>query len=124
MNEDHQRDVLSERDCFYMGALAERNGFRRNFWLALLVWVRPPRSIRLPSPWRSLSDDLTLVVRDDRGRYGVILGLAGASFGMPKKSGRSLDVSYAVPLKGIFFLLRHKRIKPSELARTGYRYAI
>jgi len=61
-------------------------------------------SIRLPSPWRSLSDDMTLVVRDDQGGYWCHPWPTWSFFWERNNSGRKWDVSYAVPLKGLFFL--------------------
>lgn len=60
-------------------------------------------SKRLPSPWHSLSDDATLVVRDEHGQYWAHPWPTWSrfSFGGP---GGSWDVQAAVPLAGIFFL--------------------
>jgi SynChlorMet cassette protein ScmC len=85
------------------GALAEHQGKG-------IILVGPggggksTASRRLKPPWSSLSDDITLVVKDMLGQYwahpwptwsDIILG-----------RGRSWDVQRAVPLQGLFFL-RH-----------------
>jgi len=60
---------------------------------------------RLPSPWRSLCDDMTLVVRDAQGHYWAHPWPTWSCF-LWGGSGGSWDVEDAVPLKGIFFLSR------------------
>jgi SynChlorMet cassette protein ScmC len=98
-----RRDVLAREGLFLHGALAERNG--SGVILAGPSGVgKTTASIRLPSPWRSLSDDMTLVVRDARGRYWGHPWPTWSFFFENSNSGRKWDVSYAVPIKGIFFL--------------------
>jgi SynChlorMet cassette protein ScmC len=60
-------------------------------------------SRRLVSPWKSLSDDLTLVVQDIQGEYWAHPWPTWSQF-MADRSGGSWNVQDAVPLKGIFFL--------------------
>ncbi|MBI4767438.1 MAG: SynChlorMet cassette protein ScmC [Deltaproteobacteria bacterium] len=62
-------------------------------------------SNRLPAPWRSLSDDLTLIVRDSQKNYWAHPWPTWSRFlwGGP---GGEWNVQKAVPLGGIFFLLR------------------
>ena len=60
-------------------------------------------SRRLHWPWRSLSDDAVLVVRDRAGAYWAHPWPTLSAF-LPGGSGGSWDVGYAVPLKGIFYL--------------------
>lgn len=60
-------------------------------------------SQRLVSPWKSLSDDLTLVVSDTQGKYWAHPWPTWSRF-LPNGSGGTWDVQHAVPLKGIFFL--------------------
>ncbi len=100
-----RRDVLARDGLFLHGALAERNGF--GVILAGPSGVgKTTASLRLPSPWRSLSDDMTLVVRDDQGRYWGHPWPTWSFFWESNNFGRKWDVSYAVPLKGLFFLAR------------------
>jgi len=108
------RDVLSRDGLFLHGALAERNGF--GVILAGPSGVgKTTASIRLPSPWRSLSDDLTLVVRDDKGRYWGHPWPGWSFFWDRKKSGRKWDVSCAVPIKGLFFLAQAPEDKADRI---------
>ncbi len=63
-------------------------------------------SLRLPQPWRSLADDVTLVVRDGDGTYlahpwPTWSRLIGEE---AWEEGYSWDVQQAVPLRAIFFL--------------------
>lgn len=98
-----RRDVLARDGLFIHGALAERNGL--GVILAGPSGVgKTTASVRLPSPWRSLSDDMTLVVRDDQGRYWGHPWPTWSFLKESNNSGRKWDVSYAVPLKGLFFL--------------------
>ena len=98
-----RRDVLARGGLFIHGGLAERNG--SGVILAGPSGVgKTTASIRLPSPWRSLSDDMTLVVRDDQGKYWGHPWPTWSFFFENSNSGRKWDVSYAVPIKGIFFL--------------------
>ncbi|OGP52752.1 MAG: SynChlorMet cassette protein ScmC [Deltaproteobacteria bacterium RBG_13_52_11] len=70
-------------------------------------------SCRLRSPWRSLSDDATLVVRDENGTYWAHPWPTWSNFMLDGKGG-TWDVEHAVPLKAIFFLVQaqHDRIEP------------
>jgi SynChlorMet cassette protein ScmC len=60
-------------------------------------------SRRLHRPWRSLSDDAVLVVRDRGGAYRAHPWPTRSAF-LPWGSGGTWDVGYAVLLKGIFYL--------------------
>ncbi len=60
-------------------------------------------SLRLRPPWRSWSDDATLVVRDNDGVYWAHPWPTWSEF-MCGGSGGSWNVQRAIPLKGIFFL--------------------
>lgn len=62
-------------------------------------------SRRLPSPWRSLCDDMTLVVRDEKGRYWAHPWPTWSLF-FGDGPGGSWAVEHAVPLRAIFFLTR------------------
>ncbi len=100
------------------GALAEKNGVG-------VMLAGPGRagkttaSQRLPLPWRSLSDDMTLLVRDDRGTYWCHPWPTWSSF-LFAGTGGTWDVQYAVPLKGIFFLkqAQQEEISPLGAAQT------
>lgn len=83
-------------------ALAERDG--QGFLLAGPSGVgKTTSSLRLPSPWRSLSDDATLVVRDHQGGYWAHPWPTWSRFMFGGPGGR-WEVEAAVPLRGIFFL--------------------
>jgi hypothetical protein len=60
-------------------------------------------SRRLPAPWRSLSDDMTLVVRDDKGQYWAHPWPTWSRFHFGGPRG-SWAVEQAVPLRAVFFL--------------------
>jgi hypothetical protein len=108
------RDVLARDGLFLHGALAERNGL--GVILAGPSGVgKTTASIRLSEPWHSLSDDITLVVRDDQGRYWGHPWPGWSFFWESINSGRSWDVSYAVPLKGIFFLAQAREDKAERI---------
>lgn len=109
-----RRDVLARDGLFLHGALAERNGF--GVILAGPSGVgKTTASIRLPGPWRSLSDDVTLVVRDDQGRYWGHPWPTWSFFWESNNSGRKWDVSYAVPLKGLFFLVQAREDRAERI---------
>ncbi len=84
------------------GALAEWNGLG-------VVLAAPggtgktTASNRLPPPWRSLSDDLTLIVRDSQKNYWAHPWPTWSRF-LWDGPGGEWDVQKAVPLGGIFFL--------------------
>ncbi len=62
-------------------------------------------SRRIPSPWKSLSDDEILVVRDTSGNYcahPLPTWKEHIYFG----SNRTWNVQHHIPLAGLFFLLR------------------
>ncbi len=60
-------------------------------------------SRRLPSPWRSLSDDMTLIDRDANGAYWAHPWPTWSRF-MWGGEGGSWDVQRALPLRAIFIL--------------------
>jgi SynChlorMet cassette protein ScmC len=60
-------------------------------------------SRRLTAPWRSLSDDATLVVRGKHGTYWAHPWPTWSNFMLGGKGG-TWDVEHAVELKAIFFL--------------------
>ena len=99
------------------GALAERDGIG-------VILVAPggtgktTASNRLPAPWRSLSDDTTLVVRDPQGNYWAHPWPTWSRF-LDGGPGGTWDVQSAVPVKGIFVLAqaaqdRAERVGPGQ----------
>jgi SynChlorMet cassette protein ScmC len=84
------------------GALIEKDG-----WGVILSGPggvgKTSASRRLAPPWRCLSDDATLVVRDERGRY-VTHPWPTWSELMSGGKGGSWEVSRSAPLKGICLL--------------------
>ncbi len=86
------------------GALAEREG-----WGVILAGPggagKTTASQRFPAPWRSLSDDATLVVRDGNGTYWAHPWPTWSNL-MSGGLGGTWEVNHAVPLKGIFFLVQ------------------
>jgi hypothetical protein len=77
-------------------------------------------SRRLPPPWRSLCDDLTLVVRDRQAAYWAHPWPTPSSF-MYERPGTTCDVQHGVPLAGIFFLERAlaDRVEPVAGGRAA-----
>jgi SynChlorMet cassette protein ScmC len=108
------RDVLARNGLFLHGALAEKNGF--GVILAGPSGVgKTTASVRLSGPWHSLSDDITLVVCDDQGRYWGHPWPTWSFFWESVNSGRKWDVSYAVPLKGLFFLAQSREDRAERI---------
>jgi len=66
-------------------------------------------SMRLQPPWRSLSDDATLVVLDDEGKYWAHPWPTWSSFFMPGGSGGIWDTQRGRPLEGILFLSQDEK---------------
>jgi SynChlorMet cassette protein ScmC len=94
------------------GALAEKNGMG-------VVLAGPGEtgkttaSLRLPYPWKSLSDDCTLIVKDKKGKYHVHPWPTWSTFMFGGKGG-SWNVQRSIPLKAIFMLSQNAkdRIEP------------
>lgn len=64
-------------------------------------------SNRIPKPWRSLSDDMTVIARDSKGVYWAHPLPSHSRFA--NGQGGIWDVQHCVPLKGIFFLSQSKK---------------
>ncbi|MCP4693422.1 MAG: PqqD family peptide modification chaperone [Desulfobacterales bacterium] len=69
---------------------------------------------RLPPPWRALSDDVTLVVRDAAGRCWAHPWPTWTLFSGDGPGGR-WDVGKAAPLKAVFFLEQARRDRATPL---------
>ncbi len=86
------------------GALAEREG-----WGVVLAGPggigKTTASRRLPAPWRSRSDDATLIVRDEAGVYWAHPWPTWSRF-LGDDEGGTWDVQRAVRLRALFFLAR------------------
>lgn len=94
------------------GALAEWEG--RGVLLAAPGGTgKTTASNRLPPPWRSLSDDMTLVLCDAQGQWWAHPWPTWSRF-LPGGSGGAWDVQYAVPLHAIFYLAQapEERVEP------------
>jgi SynChlorMet cassette protein ScmC len=84
------------------GALAEKNG--RGILLAGPSDVgKTTASRRLPPPWRSCSDDCTLIVREQGGRYMAHPWPTWSSF-LDGDHGQSWDVQASVPLQAVILM--------------------
>ena len=111
------REAQARGGVLIHGALAERDGMG-------VILAAPggtgktTASNRLQAPWRSLSDDATLVVRDPQGNYWAHPWPTWSRF-LEGGAGGSWDVQSAVPLKGIFVLAqaaedRAERVGPGH----------
>ena len=95
-------DVERQGGLLLHGALVERDGHG-------VILAGPSgagkttATQRLSRPWRSLSDDATLVIRDKQGKYYAHPWPTWSRF-LSGKSGGVWDVQDGVPLKGIFLL--------------------
>lgn len=96
------REALARGGLLLHAALAEHQG--SGFGMAGPGTVgKSTASNRLPSPWRSLCDDMTLAVRDAKGRYWAHPWPTWSRFWSDGPGG-SWPVEQAVPLRAIFFL--------------------
>jgi hypothetical protein len=95
-------DVQSRKGLLIHGALVEREGLG-----AILTGPsgvgKTTASNRIQPPWRSLSDDLTLVICDRQCRYWAHPWPTWSQFDKGGPGG-SWNVPYAVPLMALFFL--------------------
>ncbi len=96
------REAQSRGGALIHGALAERDG-------AGVILTAPggtgktTASNRFPPPWRSLCDDTTLVVKDEKGNYWAHPWPTWSRF-LDGGPGGTWDIQRAIPLKGIFLL--------------------
>jgi SynChlorMet cassette protein ScmC len=96
------REAQARGGVLIHGALVERDG--SGVILAAPSGTgKTTASNRLPAPWRSLSDDITLVVRDPQGNYWAHPWPTWSRF-LAGGAGGTWDVQSAVPVKSIFFL--------------------
>lgn len=72
---------------------------------------------RLPHPWRSLSDDAALIVRDLQGSYFAHPWPTWSQF-YENGPGGEWDIDTATPLKAIYFLFQSHRDDLEELMPT------
>ena len=73
-------------------------------------------SKRLSSPWKSLSDDCTLVVRDKKGSYRAHPWPTWSTY-MFGGTGGSWDVQYNLPLKAIFVMQQNSTDQAEQLGQ-------
>jgi signal peptidase I len=95
------RDAQSRGGLLVHGALAESGGCGV-IMAAPGCTGKSTASRRLPEPWRSLSDDATLVVQDAMGRYFAHPWPTWSLFW--EESGGTWPTEKSVPLRAIFFL--------------------
>jgi SynChlorMet cassette protein ScmC len=100
------RETMSRGGLLFHGALAERRG--SGFVMAGPGGVgKSTASRRLPPPWRSMCDDMTLVVRDGKGRFWAHPWPTWSRF-LYNGPGGSWKVEHAVPIQAIFFLAQSR----------------
>ena len=98
------RETMSRGGLLFHGALAEHRG--SGFIMAGPGGVgKSTASRRLPPPWHSLCDDMTLVVRDDGGRFWAHPWPTWSQF-LYDGPGGSWAVEHAVPVRAIYFLIQ------------------
>jgi signal peptidase I len=96
------RETMARGGLLFHGALAEYRG--SGFIMAGPQEVgKSTASRRLPSPWRSLCDDMTLVVPDGKGGFWAHPWPTWSRF-LYNGPGGSWAVEDAKPLRAIFFL--------------------
>lgn len=111
------RRVQKHGGVFLHGALAEFQG--RGVVLAAPGGTgKTTASARLPSPWRSLSDDMALLVRDRSGNIWAHPWPTLSRF-LEGGPGGTWGTSRAVPVAAVFFLLQApaesvNRVGPGE----------
>jgi signal peptidase I len=98
------RETMSRGGLLFHGALAEYRG--SGFIMAGPQEVgKSTASRRLPSPWRSLCDDMTLVVPDGKGGFWAHPWPTWSRF-LYNGPGGSWAVEHAVPIRAVFFLVQ------------------
>jgi len=106
---------LQDGGLLIHGALVERDGY--GIILAGPGTVgKSTASRRIPLPWRAVSDDATLVVRDTNGRYRAHPWPTWSRF-LDGGPGGSWDVQKAVPVKGIFCLAQAAEDRVERVGR-------
>jgi signal peptidase I len=96
------RETMARGGLLFHGALAEYRG--SGFIMAGPQEVgKSTASRRLPSPWRSLCDDMTLVVPDGKGGFWAHPWPTWSRF-FYNGPGGSWPVEDAKPLRAVFFL--------------------
>jgi len=109
--------VIAQQTQILGGVLLHSALIEKDGWGILLAGPggvgKTTASRRLPSPWRSLSDDAALVVRSTDGSYWAHPWPTW-SYCMSGGRGGTWDVNHAVPLKAIFFLQQAQldRVEP------------
>jgi SynChlorMet cassette protein ScmC len=100
-------DAMKRGGMLLHGALIERDGM--GMILAGPGGIgKTTACSRLPEPWRILSDDSTLIVRDPSDDYWAHPWPTWSSFFYDGEGG-SWDVQRALPLKAVFFLAQADR---------------
>lgn len=110
------RRLHGHRAMFLHGALAERDG--RGIVLAAAGGTgKSTASRRLPSPWKSLCDDTTLIVQDKGGSFWAHPWPTWSRF-QTDIPDETWDVQSSIPLGGIYFLARSTEDRCKKL-RAG-----
>lgn len=113
------REAQARGGVLIHGALAERDGI--GVILAAPGGMgKTTASNRLPSPWRSLCDDTTLVVRNPQGGYWAHPWPTWSRF-LDGGMGGTWNVQEAVPLRGAFVLVQAAE---DRVERVGPGHAV
>ncbi|MBM3313990.1 SynChlorMet cassette protein ScmC, partial [candidate division WOR-3 bacterium] len=109
-------EALTRNGLLLHGALAVRNGI--GVVLCGTSGVgKSTASQRLPSPWRSLSDDCTLVVRGSEGRY---YAHPWPTWSLLRDNGlvKSWPVERAAPIQAMMFLAQSPSDRAELISET------
>ena len=119
-------DAMTRGALLLHGALVEREGAGRLEGVVLAGRSGVGKTTacdRLPSPWRPLCDDATLVVRGARGGDATYQSHPWPTWSRFATGGPggSWDVQHAVPLRAVFFLEQAAEdgVRPLNRARTA-----